>query len=459
MSSYTPPPGSHDPLALAHAAAGAERARAELNRRLAADRRRRILFLVVLIVAAGAAWWWLRPRPVSTPLTVWERPVAADTKVTGPTLGVSPNGRWFAMAWAEGPRLWWMRGARDTRGQLQFDAPVELSDRDHAFAAFDEDPPKAAVDDDGQVAVAWMTRPTGRDDGSVIAVARPNLDRDGANAITRIEGADPKGFLLCEAIQYDDDGGLLAVWIDGGPAEASESEQGVLQCATAPTQGSFEAVTTIADSVCACCRTSIAWLGPDTFALSWRGVAAGNVRDVRYGVLHEKGVDGSGTPGLAEDSRATVRQDGWAIDGCPAHGPVVAAVGENAAYVAWYTEGTPAGLSLARIAPSHGIDGTRWRTQQTYAVDPRAKAAFPYVVTLGSGRPFVVFEGPTPEGGRALYARRMTRKGLTPAQRFTTATRVARPVAVRWSGNGALVAWQESDERGGRMVLAEWTGL
>jgi hypothetical protein len=459
VSTPTPPGAGYDPLGQAQAAAGAERARAERDRRLAADRRRRRILLAFLVVVAGGAFVWMRPREVTKPVRVWERDFTADVKVTGPTIAVSPGGRWFALAWAEGPRVWWMRGAREAQGRYRFDAPVELADREHPFAAFDEDPPKVAIDDQGQIAVAWMTRPAAREDGSVIAVARPNLQRDGGLALTRIEGEHPAGFLLCESIQYDDDGGLLAVWIDAGPPESSEGEEGVLQCATASTQGPFEAVTTLADSVCACCRTSVAWLGPDTYALTWRGIGAGNVRDVRFGVLRETGASGSGAPEITADSEALVRDDGWVIEGCPSQGPVVASVGEKAAYVAWYTEGTPRGLSLARLEPRQGIDGRRWQTVNTYAVDPREKAAFPYVATLSSGRPFVVFEGPTPEGGRALYARRMTRKGLSPAERFTTSTRVSRPVAARWGGNTALVLWQEADETGSRMALAEWKGL
>ncbi len=459
MSTNPPTPGGPQFLTPEQVAAGAERARAERDRRLAADRRKRILTLLLLIVVAGAAWWFLRPRPETTPVRIWDRAIAGDTKVTGPSLGTSPNGRWFAVAWAEGPRIWWMRGSREAQGRFRFDAPVALADQAHPFAAFDEDPPKAAIDDAGQVAIAWMTRPSSREEGSVIAVARPNLNRDGGLEITRIEGPDADGFLLCESLQYDDDGGLLAVWIDAGPPAASKGERGLLQCATATTQGAFERVTTLADSVCSCCRTSVAWLGPETYALAWRGVDAANVRDVRFAVLHEQGVDGSGDPVLGADSRATVREDGWAIEGCPAHGPVVAAAGSNAAWVAWYTEGTPKGLSLARIEPQNGLDGRRWSTSQTFAVDVREQAAYPWVTTLSSGRPFVVFEGPAPEGGRALYARRMTRKGLSPARRFTTATRVSRPVAARFGTNAALVLWQEADETSARMALGEWKGL
>ena len=451
----TPP----DLLGQAQAAAGAERARAERDLRLARDRRRRLLGLLVLVAAAGAAWWFLRPRPETAPTVIWDRPVAADVKVTGPSLGTSPDGRRFVLAWAEGPRVWWMRGGREAQGRFRFDAPVMLDDQAHPFAAFDEDPPKAAIDDQGQVAIAWMTRPAEREDGSVIAVARPDLEHDGRTEITRIEGPDPAGFLLCESIQYDDDGGLLAVWIDAGPPAESRGERGTLQCATATTQGPFEHVTTLADSVCSCCRTSLAWLGPETFAVAWRGVDASNARDIRFAVLHEGGTGGGGTPVLGADSRATVRADGWVIEGCPSHGPVVSAAGSNAAWVTWFTDGPAKGLSLARVEPRNGLDGRRWATTNTYAVDPREQAAHPWVTTLSSGRPFVVFEGPTPEGGRALFARRMARKGLAPAKRFTTATRVSRPVAARFGTNAALVLWQEADETGSRMALAEWKGL
>lgn len=459
-----PPPGApiDDPLARAaeqSAADAARRARDAAERRRAAGRMLRIALFAGLLVVLGLAYWVFSPKGETTPVETWERRVAAGTKVTGPSLGVSPDGKWFALAWAEAGTLWWMRGSRDVTGRFRFDAPTAIPDQQHPFTAFDEDPPKAAVDDDGQVAVAWMTRPADRAEGSVIAVARPNLDRDGAVAITRIEPVEPTAFYLCESIQYDDDGGLLAVWIDGGPAQDSHGEVGTLRCATAPAQGAFETTAVLADSVCACCRTSVSWFGPDTFALTWRGVDAENARDVRFAVLRERGLDGSGTPVLDPESRATVRADGWKLDGCPSHGPVVAAVGDKAAWITWFTEGSPPGLSLAKLDRRHGVEGFRWGARETYEIDPRVKAGRPYVVTLGSGRPFVVFEGPTPEGGRALYGRTMTRKGMGPPVRFTTATRPARPVAVRWGVNTALIAWTEADELGTRMAIAEWKGL
>ncbi len=459
-----PQPRVHidDPLARATAQRAEELAR---GTRAAAEKRRtvgrtlRIVLFAALLVIAGGLWWLLSPKPATKPTESWERRVAAGTKVTGPSLAVSPDGKWFALAWAEGGTLWWMRGTREATGRFRFDAPTAVPDQSHPFSAFDEDPPKAAIDDQGQVAVAWMTRPANRGEGSVIAVARPNLDRDGAVAITRIEPTDPAGFYLCESIQYDDDGGLLAVWIDAGSAAHSQGEIGTLQCATAPAQGPFETTAVLADSICACCRTSVSWFGPDTFALSWRGVDPANSRDVRFAVLRERGLDGSGTPALDPQSRALVREDGWKIEGCPSHGPSIAAIGDKAAWVAWYTEGTPRGLSLAKLDPRHGVEGFRWATRETFEIDAREKTAYPYVVTLGSGRPLVVFEGPAAEGGRALFGRTMTRKGLGPPVRFTTATRPSRPVAVRWGGSGALVAWTETDELGSRLAIAEWKGL
>ena len=457
-----PPDAPEDLIAAAAQRAESERVRAlraVLDRQAAQRRLRRIVFLVFAVAATAYAVWWLTPRAGSKPAGAWDRRVAPDTKITGPSIGVSPNGKWFALAWAEGPHLWYLRGTTEMGGALKLDSPIAFADTSHPFAAFDEDPPKAAIDNDGQVAVAWMTRPIGRAEGSVIAVARPNLEHDGTVALSRIEGDDPTGFLLCESVGYDDDGGLVATWIDGGPAQESKGEIGTLRCAVAGPQGAFESVTTIADGVCSCCRTSVAWLGPERFGVSYRGVAEGNVRDIRFGVLNDEGEDGSG-PSFEKNSHTVVRNDHWAIDGCPSQGPTVAAMGEKSAWVTWYTEGDPRGLYLARLEPRRGDNGlVRWQTAESFVVDPRKTAMHPSMATLSSGRPFVVFEGPTPEGGRALYARVFRGKALAPAERFTTANRAERPVPARWGRNGVLIAWQEVDEQGPRIALAEWTGL
>ena len=211
--------------------------------------------------------------------------------------------------------------------------------------------------------------------------------------------------------------------------------------------------------MCSCCRTSLAWLGPEKFAVSYRGVSTGNVRDVRFGVLFDEGEDGAGTPSLARNSHTVVRNDAWALEGCPAQGPTVAAVGDRASWVTWYTEGEPRGLYLARLEPRHGPNGTLWQTVETLVVDPRERALHPVLATLSSGRPFVVFDGPTPEGGRALFARTYRGDKLAPAERFTTANKAERATTVRWGRNGVLIAWQETDEYGPRLALAEWKRL
>ena len=461
---YRPPtnvPQGDDPLAVAARKEEAERVvamRKYLDRKAAQKKWTRYAVLVALIGIAGFALWKFTPRKATHPVVAWERRVEGDTKITGPSIGTSPNGKWFALAWAEGSRVWYMRGSKEITGKLRLDAAVALADSIHPFAAFDEDPPKIAVDNDGQIAVAWMTRPLARDDGSVIAVARPNLDRDGSVAVAQIEGDDPAGFLLCESLAYDDDGGLVAAWIDGGKASESSGESGKLTCAVAPPQGGFESVTTLADSACSCCRTSVAWLGPETFAFAYRGISDGNLRNVRFAVLSDDGHDGGG-PEFTGDSHGVVRNDGWRLDGCPSEGPTVAAEGSNAAWVTWYTEGEPRGLRLTRITPTRTVRGTRWEPVQTFMVDDRKEARHPSLATLSSGRPFVVFEGPTPEGGRALYGRVMQRKGLSEPVRFTTATRVDRPVPARWGLNGVLITWKEIDEMGPRIALAEWKGL
>lgn len=432
--------------------------RAYAARATAQTRRTALLVLVVAIALVGGALWWLTPRGGSVPVPMWERRVPQGVRVIGPSIGVSPNGKWFALAWTEGTRVWWLRGSSEVGGRLRLDTPQVVADTTHPFAAFDEDPPKAAVDNAGQVAIAWMARPTTRNVGAVIAIARPDLEHDRGLAVTRIESPDTASFLLCESIAYDDDGGLVAVWMDGGRPDDAHGDSGELQCATASPQGAFDKITTLADSACTCCRTGLVWLGPEQFALTYRGVATGNVRDVHFGVLNDEGENGSG-PAIVRTSQALVRNDGWVIAGCPSEGPSVAPVGSNAAYVAWYTEGAPRGLYLARLEPSRGLDGNRWRTLQAGLIDSRAEAKHPTVTTLSSGRPFVVFDGPTPEGGRALYARVERGGKLVAPMRFTTANRAERGIPVRWGRNGVLIAWQETDEFGPRVALVEWQRL
>jgi len=457
-----PPTGTPEPFETELQRRQDEEARAVRARTEKAARSARIAGVSVLVLAlavVGAALWWLTPHGDSKPIASWERRVPQGVRIIGPSIGVSPNGKWFALAWAEGSRVWWLRGSAELSGRLRLDTPQMVSDTTHPFTAFDEDPPKAAIDNTGQIAVAWMARPITRDVGAVIAVARPDLEHDGGLALTRIESPDSASFLLCESVAYDDDGGLVAVWMDGGRPADSAGEAGRLQCATASPQGAFEAIATIADSSCSCCRTSLTWLGPEQFALAYRGVAAGNVRDVRFGVLNDQGETGSGGPALVRASHTVVRNDGWVIEGCPSEGPSVAPVGSGAAYVAWYTEGAPRGLYLARLEPRFGPEGRRWQTMNTRVVDARAEAKHPTVTTLSSGRPFVVFDGPTPEGGRALFARVERGGKLAAPVRFTTANRAARGIPVRWGRNGVLIAWQETDEYGPRLALVEWKGL
>ena len=94
-----------------------------------------------------------------------------------------------------------------------------------------------------------------------------------------------------------------------------------------------------------------------------------------------------------------------------------------------------------------------------FLVDPRERALHPVVATLSSGRPFVAFDGPTPEGGRALYSRVYRNRKLAPPERFTTANKAERATLARWGRNGVLIAWQETDEYGPRIAIAEWKRL
>jgi len=191
----TPAPFEDEMRRRQEAEAAAARARADKAARSA--RLAGFMLLLLGLVVVAAAYWWLTPHGDSKPVASWERRVPQGVRIIGPSIGVSPNGKWFALAWAEGSRVWWLRGSAEMSGRLRLDIPQVVSDTTRPFTAFDEDPPKAAIDNAGQVAVAWMARPIGRDVGAVIAVARPDLEHDGGLAVTSIESPDSASFLLC----------------------------------------------------------------------------------------------------------------------------------------------------------------------------------------------------------------------------------------------------------------------
>src|SRR4249919_1989831 len=95
-------PGQHlppadDPLAAAARREEAERVvamRRYLDRKAAQKRWMRRLVLLALVAIAGYATWRFMPHAASHPKVAWDRRVGVDTKITGPSIGVSPNGKW-----------------------------------------------------------------------------------------------------------------------------------------------------------------------------------------------------------------------------------------------------------------------------------------------------------------------------------------------------------------------------
>jgi len=300
--------------------------------------------VVSSLVGAGAA-----DGPSTTVLDVPGRSNA--------TPWVAASGTFVAVAWGaaiDGKTDVFVSTSDD--GGRSFGGPVQVNRVAGEARLGGELPPRIALHrrDEGQrpdIAVLW----TARGPATEIKTAR---SRDGGRtfdepvALQTRGAAGDRGW---PALSIDADGIAHAVWLDhrglaarraataasapGAGAHAHEhtkaaTHDGVAmaQCSSLFHASSGTATTTeveITNSVCYCCKTSLA-IGPDgAIYAAWRHVYPGDLRDIALAVSRDGGR--SFTP------PARVSEDGWAINGCPDDGPSVAVDAKGTIHVVWPT--------------------------------------------------------------------------------------------------------------------------
>ena len=83
----------------------------------------------------------------------------------------------------------------------------------------------------------------------------------------------------------------------------------------------------VADHACECCRIALAKGSDGRLRALWRHVFPPNVRDHAFALIAD------GQPANAY-TRATY--DGWRVDGCPHHGPSLAADDAQGFHAVWF---------------------------------------------------------------------------------------------------------------------------
>jgi len=181
----------------------------------------------------------------------------------------------------------------------------------------------------------------------------------------------------------------VAVSPDGIPHAAwiapDENGFGVFVARSQDGGQTFGLPVRVGGGVCDCCRPSLAFGKNGAAYLGWRGVFAGDQRDVTVAASHDGGA--SWAPPVR------VSSDGWSVRGCPNSGPALSVAGDTL-HVVWFTLGS-AGRPQLRAASSP--DGTRFNPAHVVSgtvLDPN----HPRFVAGPVPFPILVFEGRDPAG-------------------------------------------------------------
>jgi hypothetical protein len=190
------------------------------------------------------------------------------------------------------------------------------------------------------------------------------------------------------ALALDPQGAAHAIWLDhrglaadrgAGPSTSlgaghSHRQRGAAHDGVAMAQksglyysatGSPSGERELAKGVCYCCKTAFAAGPGDALYAAWRHVYPGNLRDIAFTVSWDRGRSFS--------APVRVREDGWAIEGCPDDGPAMAVDAKGTVHLVW-----PTVIGVAN--PEGALFYSTTRDGRTFGRSTR-------IPTLGSPKP------------------------------------------------------------------------
>jgi hypothetical protein len=184
------------------------------------------------------------------------------------------------------------------------------------------------------------------------------------------------------------DGSVYVSWLDSRAQDAYERESGHTPVAGHASHGdgpgvevrvarstdggrAFGEAAVVAQGVCECCRTRLAFGRDGVVYVAWRHQFGANVRDPAVA----RSDDGGATFG----EPVRVAADGWLIPGCPHSGPAIAVDGAGRVHVAWHT-GAP-----GRAGLYHAMSDDRGASFHTPSQIAAAGAAGPQLAPRASG--------------------------------------------------------------------------
>lgn len=329
---------------------------------------------------------------------------APSTGTRGPRAGSSsaPTAAFAAdgtlwVAWVDDSHVY--VGSSKDVGKT-FSPAVRVSPDGESIDANGEARPKIAVGPKGEVYVSY-TRKGERPFTGDVRFSRRLSDGGFAEPLTVNDDGLATGHRF-DTLAVSPSGDVHLVWIDKRDLETAKQKgqpyEGAALYGTVSRDAgkTFSPNRKVKDGICECCRLVLAWDGA-TPVLFWRDILDGGIRDHSIARLDDV------APPVVR--RAT--DDGWAINGCPHHGPALAIGDDGTWHLAWFTgDGKRGSGAFYRRSADHG----RSFSEPMRLGSPGAGR--PALLAAGS-RVWLAWRENSVGGGAAVRAMRSDDAGLT----------------------------------------------
>jgi hypothetical protein len=305
------------------------------------------------------------------------QPALADCEASprSPTCGATPSAIFDTsgqlwVVYVDGDYVWL---SRSQDFGLTYDTAVQVNTAPEAIYADGENRPVIALGDNQEVFVSW-TRQNSELYSGDIRFAR---SLDGGAHFAPVVTVNDDGLLTSHrfvTMQRTPAGQLYLAWLDKrdqvGAAAAGKDYTGAALYYTVSTDNgsSFAANRKVADNSCECCRIAMTTAGAEQVKVLWRHVfEGGTVRDHAIATLAPE----------AASPAVRASNDHWAIDGCPHHGPALAA-GTGGYHLSWFTNGDN------NQGVMYGFhDDVTGETTRVHTIDPRPSGGHPTISVQG----------------------------------------------------------------------------
>lgn len=411
----------------------------------------RALFVASALLAASPVVRALRAQPSGGAITT----LRVDGR-TSANPSIATEGQFVAVAWSGATVKTmdiFLATSRD--GGKTFSAPTRVNNVEGDARVNGEMPPRIALvprkGTTPEIVVVWTakngntwTMPSARstDGGKTFSVAK------------LVPGSDGAGSRGWESVAVDDRGRVYSLWLDHREIVAADSAMHQHMMASGNANGPMPKADpteraglsrlyfssldgtkaiSITNSVCYCCKTSLATSGNNIYAV-WRHVYPGSMRDMAFSMSTDRGRTFSKPVRVSEDK--------WQIDGCPDNGPSLAVDKSKRVHIVWPTAANGKTESGLAVFYASSRDGTSFT--ERVRVPSKGPAQHPQIVIGGDGAPIIAWDE-TVDGARRTGFARVT----LDAAGKPTFTPIASPdagagpwyPAIAPTAGGAIAAW------------------